>query len=154
ESVLSCACVPSQGAARVDAHFFRTAFTGSSASRSISMNAQLMHVVCEGFPASRKVYQSGTLHPGLSVPVREIALNAAAQEPPLAVYDSSGPYTDPDVRIDIERGLPRMRAAWISGRGDVEAYPGRKVQLIDNGLSAGSRAAPEFPVRRAPLRAL
>jgi phosphomethylpyrimidine synthase len=117
------------------------------------MNAQLMHVVCEGFPASRKVYQSGSLHPGLKVPLREIALNAASGEPALAVYDPSGPYTDPDVTIDIERGLARLRAPWISGRGDVEAYPGRKVQLVDNGLNAGGRGAPEFPVRRAPVRA-
>ena len=117
------------------------------------MNAQLLHVVSESFPASRKVYRSGTLHPGLRVPMREIDLNPSAQEPPLAVYDPSGPYTDPNITIDIERGLARTRAAWISARGDVEGYPGRKVQRIDNGLNEGGKAAPEFPARRAPLRA-
>ena len=44
-------------------------------------------------------------------------------------------------------------AAWIAARGDIEAYPGRRVQPVDNGLAAGAKAAPEFPVRRGPLRA-
>jgi phosphomethylpyrimidine synthase len=117
------------------------------------MNAQLMPVVSESFPSSRKVYRGGRLHEGLRVPMREIDLHPSAGEPPLAVYDSSGPYTDPAVRIDIEAGLARLRSPWISARGDVEAYPGRHVQLIDNGLSAGARGAPEFALRRAPLRA-
>jgi phosphomethylpyrimidine synthase len=85
--------------------------------------------------------------------MREITLHPAAGEAPHTVYDSSGPYTDPSVTIDIQGGLPRPRAAWISARGDVEAYPGRKVQPLDNGLTAGGKAAPEFPQRRAPLRA-
>jgi phosphomethylpyrimidine synthase len=117
------------------------------------MNAQLMPVVSESFTSSRKVYRGGRLHEGLRVPMREIDLHPSAGEPPLAVYDSSGPYTDPAVRIDIEAGLARLRSPWISARGDVEAYPGRHVQLIDNGLSAGARGAPEFALRRAPLRA-
>ncbi len=116
------------------------------------MNAQL-HVVSEPLPASRKVYRSGTLHRDLRVPMREIELHPSAAEPPLTVYDPSGPYTDPDASIDIEKGLPRTRTAWITARADVEAYPGRRVQPLDNGLESGGRAAPEFPVRRAPLRA-
>jgi phosphomethylpyrimidine synthase len=117
------------------------------------VNAQLLHVVTESLPASRKVYQSGSLHPQLRVPIREIALHPSSGEPPVTVYDSSGPYTDPAVTIDIAEGLPRVRAAWIDARGDVEAYPGRRVQPLDNGLTAGGKAAPEFPLRRAPLRA-
>ena len=117
------------------------------------MNAQLMPVVSESFPSSRKVYRAGRLHEGLRVPMREIDLHPSAGEPPLAVYDSSGPYTDPAVRIDIEAGLARLRSPWIGARGDVEAYPGRHVQLIDNGLNEGARGAPEFALRRAPLRA-
>ena len=117
------------------------------------MNAQLMQVVSTSLPASRKVYQSGTLHPGLRVPMREIALHPSAGEPPLTVYDTSGPYTDSAVAIDIARGLPRGRAPWIAARADVEAYPGRRVQPLDNGLASGGKAAVEFPVRRAPLRA-
>src|SRR5215469_13400978 len=117
------------------------------------MNAQLLHVVSESLPASRKVYRSGSLYPELRVPMREIALQPSAAEPPLTVYDTSGPYTDPAVTIAIEKGLPRTRTPWIAARGDVEAYPGRHVQPLDNGLVAGGKAAPEFPVRRAPLRA-
>jgi phosphomethylpyrimidine synthase len=117
------------------------------------MNAQLLQVVAESFPASRKIYRSGSLHPGVRVPMREIDLHPASGEAAVTVYDSSGPYTDPAVRTDIEQGLARVRAAWISARGDVEAYPGRQVQRIDNGLSAGAQPAPEFPQRRAPLRA-
>jgi phosphomethylpyrimidine synthase len=117
------------------------------------MNAQSWHVVSESFPASRKVYRAGRLHTDLKVPMREIALHPSSGEPPLTVYDPSGPYTDPAVAIDIEAGLARLRSGWIAARGDTEAYPGRRVQLIDNGLVAGGKAAPEFPARRAPLRA-
>ena len=117
------------------------------------MNAQLLQVVSEPLPASRKVYKSGGLHAGLRVPMREIELHPSAGEAPLTVYDPSGPYTDPDVTIDISQGLPRTRAAWIAARGDVETYAGRRVQPLDNGLAAGAKAAPEFPVHRAPLRA-
>src|ERR1700733_8400085 len=117
------------------------------------MNAQLLHVVSEPLPASRKVYKPGTLHRELRVPMREITLHPAAGEPPLTVYDSSGPYTDPNQSIDIARGLPALRAAWIAARADTEAYPGRRVQPLDNGLAAGGHAAPEFARLRAPLRA-
>ncbi|HXZ59616.1 MAG TPA: phosphomethylpyrimidine synthase ThiC [Steroidobacteraceae bacterium] len=117
------------------------------------MNAQSWQVVSESFPASRKVYRAGRLHPELRVPMREIALHPSSGEPPLAVYDASGPYTDPAVTIDIEAGLAPLRAPWIAARADTEAYPGRRVQLIDNGLTAGGKGAPEFPLRRAPLRA-
>jgi phosphomethylpyrimidine synthase len=116
------------------------------------MNAQLIQVVAEALPASRKVYQEGVLHSQLRVPMREIALNPASGEPPLRVYDSSGPYTDPAVAIDINRGLARIRAAWITGRADVESYPGRRVEPNDNGLKEGAKGALEFPLRRAPLR--
>jgi phosphomethylpyrimidine synthase len=116
------------------------------------VNAQL-RVVSEALPASRKVYRSGSLHRDLRVPMREIELHPSAAEPPLTVYDPSGPYTDPNVSIDIEQGLLRTRTAWITARGDVEAYPGRHVQPRDNGLEGGGKPAPEFPVRRAPLRA-
>ena len=117
------------------------------------MNAQLMQVVSEPLPASRKVYQPGSLHPELRVPMREIELHPSAGEPPLTVYDSSGPYTDQAVTIDIEKGLSALRAPWIAARADTDGYPGRRVQLIDNGLAAGGKAAPEFPVRRTTLRA-
>jgi phosphomethylpyrimidine synthase len=117
------------------------------------VNAQLLHVVTDSLPSSTKVYHPGSLHEGLRIPMRQISLHPSSGEPPLTVYDSSGPYTDPSIVIDIERGLPRLRSPWILARGDVEAYPGRRVQPVDNGLAAGGKPAPEFPSPRAPLRA-
>ncbi|HVN45641.1 MAG TPA: phosphomethylpyrimidine synthase ThiC [Steroidobacteraceae bacterium] len=117
------------------------------------MNAQLLPVVTDSLPASRKIHHRGSLHADVLVPMRQIALHPASGEPPLTVYDSSGPYTDPTAVIDIARGLARTRTPWILARGDVEAYPGRRVRPLDNGVAAGGKPAPEFPVPHAPLRA-
>ena len=72
-------------------------------------------------PASRKVYVAGTRHSDIRVPVREIDLHPSANEPPIPVYDPSGPYTDPSVVIDVEKGLARPRTAWVTARGGVAA---------------------------------
>jgi len=64
------------------------------------------------FPSSHKIHVGGTLHPELRVAMREITLSPGADEPPLVVYDTSGPYTDPAAAIDLARGLPRLRAGW------------------------------------------
>src|ERR1700716_561796 len=118
------------------------------------MNAVPLQVAQEPLPASRKVYKTGEIHEGLRVPMREITLHPSSREAPLTVYDSSGPFTDAAVKIDIERGLPRLREGWITARGDEEAYNGRPVQPIDNGLAAGARGgAPEFPNLQRPYRA-
>jgi phosphomethylpyrimidine synthase len=90
------------------------------------------------------------------VAMREIHLEPSSGEPPVRVYDTSGPYTDPDARIDIMAGLPALRRDWILGRGDVEAYDAREVRPEDNGLKGPDRSAgvPQFPnVTRRPLRA-
>jgi phosphomethylpyrimidine synthase len=102
-------------------------------------------------PASRKVYVSPPAAPELRVPLREIELSAAAGEPPLPVYDTSGPYSDPAAKIDVSSGLNPVRASWIQGRGGLEAYEGRAIKPEDNG-HAGERLAREFPQRHAPLR--
>src|SRR5688500_2286674 len=84
----------------------------------------------DAFPASTKVYVEGS-QPSIRVPMREIRLQPTRQavaggsateiaNPPLRVYDTSGPYTDPDVAIDVRRGLPALRLEWILGREDVE----------------------------------
>jgi phosphomethylpyrimidine synthase len=104
-------------------------------------------------PASRRVWHAGVLHPGIRVPMREIGLHPTAGEPPVTVYDSSGPYTDPAADIVLERGLPRLRADWIAARGDTESYEGRHVIPQDNGFAEGDRLTPEFPVRHTPRRA-
>tara|TARA_R110002020_G_scaffold399971_1_gene609913 strand:+ start:132160 stop:134055 length:1896 start_codon:yes stop_codon:yes gene_type:complete len=103
-------------------------------------------------PASRKVYSHPL--PDLAVPHREIDLHPSANEPPVAVYDTSGPYTDPSVTIDVEKGLARDRRDWVLERGGVEEYEGRHVKPEDNGGANGKYLAREFPVRHRPLRGL
>ena len=104
-------------------------------------------------PASRKIYVSPAEAPDLRVPLREIALSPESGEPPVRVYDPSGPYTDPDAAIDVDRGLPRHRTAWIEARGGVEVYEGRAIKPEDNGSVSGRHAARTFPTVNNPLRA-
>ena len=65
---------------------------------------------------SRKVYSAPEAAPDLKVPQREIALDPSSGEPPIPIYDPSGPYTDPDIAIDVEKGLPRLRSPMITAR--------------------------------------
>ena len=110
-------------------------------------------VTTGSLPASRKVYLNGARNPDVRVPMREISLDPSAGEPPVRVYDTSGPYTDPDAKIDIYEGLPRLRTKWIGARGDVEEYEGRAVKAEDNGSVDGKHRVAEFPLRHRPLRA-
>ncbi|MEX6723715.1 phosphomethylpyrimidine synthase ThiC [Parapedomonas caeni] len=86
---------------------------------------------------SRKIHVEGP--GGIRVAMREIALTG--DEPPVRVYDTSGPYTDPKAAINIAAGLPALRRDWILARGDVEAYDGRAVKPEDNGLKDGGPKA-------------
>ncbi|MDO1558025.1 phosphomethylpyrimidine synthase ThiC [Brevundimonas sp. 2R-24] len=110
-------------------------------------------IKAEPRPGGRKVYQAGQLFPDIRVPFREVALHPTANEPPVTLYDPSGPYTDPTADIDIARGLPRLRDAWIEARGDVQPVPGREVRPEDNGRVSDAARVPQFPslppVRRA-----
>ena len=105
-------------------------------------------------PASSKRYVAGVIHPDIRVPMREIAVHPSAGEPPVSIYDASGPYTDPAVQTDIARGLAPVRSAWMAARGHCEAYTARSVQPADNGFATGTRLVPGFPVQTIPLRAL
>ncbi len=83
----------------------------------------------EHFPGSRKVYARGS-RDDVRVPLREVTVSrspAAGAESHVRMYDTSGPWTDPDVRLDVREGLPALRARWIDERGDVEHYDGRDV---------------------------
>jgi len=102
---------------------------------------------------SRKVYASGCAHPDLRVPFREVAVHPTANEPPVTIYDPSGPYTDPDITIDINEGLARTRAAWVKARGDVEEIDGREVKPEDNGNVSAEKLTPPFPKQPRVLRA-
>jgi phosphomethylpyrimidine synthase len=100
---------------------------------------------------------SKKIHVGdLRVAMREITLEPSANEPAVRVYDTSGPYTDPNARIDIMAGLPELRRDWIRGRGDVEEYAAREIKPEDNGQLGPDRSGgvPAFPrVRHQVLRA-
>ena len=94
-----------------------------------------------------KVYVAGELFPDIRVPFREVAVHPSANEPPVTMYDSSGPYTDPSVTIDIKRGLPKVKSSWQLDRGDIApvANP-REVKPEDNGHASGKHLAPRFDV--------
>ncbi|MBS7778151.1 phosphomethylpyrimidine synthase ThiC [Acidovorax sp. CCYZU-2555] len=92
--------------------------------------ADLLAQSRQPFPASRKSYLPGQLHADLRVPVRDIALTNGEQ---VSVYDTSGPYTDPTVQIDIRQGLPCLRAPWLDARCDTEWYVGRMRMALDDG---------------------
>jgi phosphomethylpyrimidine synthase len=100
---------------------------------------------------SRKTYSAPDDRPDIAVPFREVVLHPSANEPPLRLYDTSGPYTDPAVPIDLEAGAPALREAWIARRGFAAATP-RAVRPEDNGHVAGDKLGPLCPAPRT-LRA-
>ncbi|MBU1374329.1 MAG: phosphomethylpyrimidine synthase ThiC [Alphaproteobacteria bacterium] len=105
-------------------------------------------------PGSKKVYQPGVLWPDIRVPFREVAVHPSANEPALTLYDPSGPYTDPTVSIDIEKGLQKTREPWVVSRGDIELVENpREVKPEDNGFAKGQHLAPEFTAPRRVYRA-
>jgi phosphomethylpyrimidine synthase len=100
---------------------------------------------------SRKVYAEPKSHPGLKVPFREIRLTDP-NEPPVRVYDPSGPYTETDAPIDLAKGLPQVRAKWLAKRG-LEAVTPRAVRPEDNGNVAADKLVAACPAERHVLRA-
>src|SRR6202140_2678561 len=105
-------------------------------------------------PASRKIWVTPDEAPDVRVPLREIMLSEGAGEPNLPVYDTSGPYTDPSMTIDVNAGLSRNRSAWVIERGGLEEYEGRKVKPVDNGNVPADKAAKAFSAYHKPLRGL
>src|SRR5437764_6521148 len=99
-------------------------------------------------PNSKKIYVAGKLHPDIRVPFREISLAPTKTmsgeievNEPVRVYDTSGPWGDPSVAVDVAKGLPPLRRDWILNRGDVEEIEGRAVQPIDDGYLSDAHAA-------------
>ncbi|MFZ5538227.1 MAG: phosphomethylpyrimidine synthase ThiC [Pseudomonadota bacterium] len=109
-------------------------------------------------PKSRKIYVEGS-RPDIRVPMREIAQSdtpaafGTEKNPPLAVYDTSGPYTDPSVKIDIRAGLAPLRARWIAERGDTEELPGPTSRYGVERLNDPRLAELRFDLKRKPRRA-
>ncbi len=118
--------------------------------------------IMSSFEGSKKVYVEGS-RPDILVPMREIALSPTTgsfgdeKNAPIRVYDTSGPYTDPNYHVDITKGLPALRRAWIEERGDVEEYEGRTIKPEDNGFRRVDDPRIQenvFPeLERKPLRA-
>jgi phosphomethylpyrimidine synthase len=96
-------------------------------------------------PNSRKLYVGD-----LRVPMREIT--QSGDNPPILVYDTSGPYTDPDARIDIQKGLPALREQWISARADTELLPGPTSEYGRRRLADPKLAELRFDLHRKPRR--
>ncbi len=116
-------------------------------------NLQPFRVTTGPLPASQKLYSPAPGFPDVRVPYREIALHPTAKEPPIRVYDTTGPYTDPTVQIDVHEGLPPVRAPWIAARADTESYAARHVRPEDNGHVTGDKLVTQFPHVATPLRA-
>ncbi|WP_188611198.1 phosphomethylpyrimidine synthase ThiC [Chelatococcus reniformis] len=99
---------------------------------------------------SHKVYTSPLERPDILVPFREIPLAPEAGEEPVRVPDTSGPFTDPDAAIDLERGLPQIRAPWLKQRGFAGVEP-RAVKPEDNGGVSEAKLVPTCPAERRVL---
>ncbi len=125
----------------------------------VAMDGTALAACLVPFPASTKVHVAGS-RPGVQVPFRQIQLHPTrdfkdqlTENEPVVLYDTSGPYTDPAVTIDVAKGLKPLRQDWILGRGDVEELPGatslyRKLRERDKDLDAI-----RFHADRKPLRA-
>ncbi|WP_281688549.1 phosphomethylpyrimidine synthase ThiC [Pseudomonas citronellolis] len=130
----------------------------STQKNNVTRLEQLDRQSAQPFPNSRKVYLTGS-RPDIRVPVREISLAdtptafGGEKNAPVFVYDTSGPYTDPDVRIDLRKGLPDVRSRWIDERGDTEILPGLTSDFGQARLADASLDALRFAHVRTPRRA-
>jgi len=124
----------------------------------LAATARVDEAAIQPLPGSRKIYVTGS-RPDIRVPMREIvqsdtpAAMGAEKNPPLTVYDTSGPYTDPEARIDIRKGLPPLRARWIEERGDTELLEGPSSEYGRRRLADPRLAELRFDLRRKPRRA-
>ncbi len=125
----------------------------------LASTAHVDEATVQPLPHSRKVHVAGA-RPDIQVPMREIsqadtpASFGAEPNPPIYVYDCSGPYTDPAARIDIRQGLPALRAGWIAERGDTEILPGLSSEYGRRQAADPTLAGMRFPgLSRRPRRA-
>ena len=119
--------------------------------------AQVDEAAVKPLPNSRKIYITGS-RPDIQVPMREISQSdtaasiGAEKNPPIYVYDTSGPYTDPSVKIDIRSGLPALRENWIDSRGDTEVLSGLNSAYGRERLTDPKLAQMRFNLQRKPRR--
>jgi phosphomethylpyrimidine synthase len=109
-------------------------------------------VTCGPVGRSSKRYSAPQGHPDIRVPYREIPLDPSANEPPLRIYDQSGPYACEAFVPDLSGGLPSARP-WLATRAGLETYQGRAVKPEDNGFAEGERLVPPCPAQRTLYRA-
>ena len=118
-------------------------------------NIKAARITTDPLSGSKKVYVSAPEASDVKVPLREIQLSQGANEPHVRVYDTSGPYTDPTVTIDVEKGLDRVaRVQWVKERGGIETYQGRIIKPEDNGHVSADKLARAFPIENAPMRGM
>ena len=126
-------------------------------------DSKLGAITCDPFPASQKIYLPGKLHPSIRVPFRQVTQTPtrqrgdtnknSPQNPPINVYDTSGPYTDPSVAIDIRQGLPPIRLQWIRDRDNIVDLPEVSSQYGRLRLSDSHLDKLRFKHLRQPLKA-
>src|SRR6476660_6224231 len=125
----------------------------------LAATAKVDDAAIQPLPNSRKIHVEGS-RPDIRVPMREISQSdtpasmGAEKNPPIYVYDCSGPYSDPEVKIDIRSGLPALRAAWIAERGDTEELPGPTSQYGIERLNDPKLAELRFNLHRKPRQAI
>ncbi|QTS87174.1 phosphomethylpyrimidine synthase ThiC [Ectopseudomonas khazarica] len=126
--------------------------------KNLSESAQVDQQSVQPFPRSQKVHVQGS-RPDIRVPMREISLDVTPTDfggeinAPVTVYDTSGPYTDPNVSIDVRKGLADVRSAWIEDRGDTEKLPGLSSEFGQRRLNDAELSAMRFAHVRNPRRA-
>ena len=124
---------------------------------------EINYINVESYPASEKIYVPGTLFP-IKVGMRKISLTPTVtfdhdnnrivtENAPVCVYDTSGPFTDPDVKVDINRGIPRLREQWIADRGDVEQLDNITSEYGRERLADKSLDEIRFPHLMKPYKA-
>ncbi|OGA07350.1 MAG: phosphomethylpyrimidine synthase ThiC [Betaproteobacteria bacterium RIFCSPHIGHO2_12_FULL_69_13] len=124
----------------------------------LAATAQVDEAAVRPLPSSRKVYVGGS-RPDIRVPMREISQSdtpagfGAEKNPPVTVYDTSGPYTDPEARIDVRKGLAALRSRWIEERGDTELLEGPSSEFGRRRFADAKLAELRFELKRAPRRA-
>jgi phosphomethylpyrimidine synthase len=132
--------------------------TDKNLAHFVGETAEIDPATKQPFTNSRKVYVQGS-RPDIQVPFREISLSdtpsafGAEKNPPVMVYDTSGPYTDPSVKIDIRNGLPAMRAKWIEERNDTEQLDGPSSAFGVERKNDPALAEMRFNLSRQPRRA-
>jgi phosphomethylpyrimidine synthase len=132
--------------------------TDKNLTQFLNETAEVDPGTTQPFAKSRKIHVEGS-RPDIRVPFREISLSdtpsafGAEKNPPVVVYDTSGPYTDPEVKIDIRNGLPALRAGWIAERNDTEELAGPTSTYGQQRLNDPALGQMRFNLHRKPLRA-